>query len=341
MAVRVTWSPSADANIHHYLLQSSADAVTWAQIASITHNTGDTAVYDASVGLFYYNDLAGIDTTYYRLAAVDALSQQSAWGTPFQAGASSSYGSYGPGGKLTLLGLRTLARNQSDTENDPHVSDEEMNMWVNQSLLELYDLLIKSYGDDYFTATAEITADGTAALYALPNGVLYGGAPAFYKGILVETPAPYGVSGQYITLNRFNMREKNRFTPLTQMVIPASVMPRYRLAGSSLMLQPVPRSGMVFKLWYAPKLAPLTSDAAEVDDWSGWLEYVIVDTAIKAVIKQERDPQALMLRRKELERRIVEMAGNRDTGEPATVSETAVDNPFGYGPVTGLGGPWW
>jgi hypothetical protein len=344
MSNRVVWTPSTDTSINHYILQSSADALTWAQIANITHDLLNPAVFDAVGGVFYFVDMSGVNSTWYRVQAVDSLSQASAWSVPFQAGSVVPLGFYGYGGEMALSQLMALARQESDTENDEHISDDELVMYLNQSRLELYDLLILSFGEDYYTASADIVTDGVNQLFPLPNGILYGAAPPFYKGLLVEARAT-GNGGLnapvWITLLKFNFHEKNRYNLINQALVTGYMWPRYRLHGPNIMYQPMPTSGIYTRLWYAPKLKPMTALTDVADDWGGWLEYVVVDAAIKCVMKQERDPSGLIARKNSLKMRIEAAAANRDLGEPNTVTET---NPAGYGAMGGgpfgAYGPW-
>jgi hypothetical protein len=248
---------------------------------------------------------------------------------------------------MTFAEIETLVRQESDTENDPHIGAVEIQNYINLSRLELYDLLVTRYGDDYFTANAIITTNGTDQEYPLPNGTLYSNAPAFYKGMLAEVRAfgNPGVANQpvWISLIKFNLREKNRYNLMNQALVTGYMWPRYRLMGSKIMFQPLPNAGMTIRLWYAPKLTPLVLSDDVAEDWGGWLEYVIVDAALKCVQKQERDPSLLAARKGSLLARIEAAAQNRDLGEPNTVTETQPGEmgggPYSGGPFGGFG-PW-
>lgn len=248
----------------------------------------------------------------------------------------------GVGGQQTLLELRELIRQESDTENDPHISDPELNGWINQSRLRLYAKLVTSFGDDYFTAQAQFTTDGINTQFQLPDGKAYGGAPPHFKGQLLEAVAGGNISPNApVTLQPFNLREKNRYSrPFSILAVPG-MFPRYRIMGSNpgfVVFTPLPSAGLVCNLWYAPKLAPLVNDYDVADDFSGWLELVVLDCAIKAVVKQERDPSALMGKKRELLAELDAEVANRNLGDPNTVIEadTTTLGPFG---LTGMG-PW-
>lgn len=249
----------------------------------------------------------------------------------------------GQGGAMTLLALRNLIRQESDIENDPHIGEAELTVWVNQSRLALYDKLIQSFGDDYFTASAIFATDGQSFQFSLPDGTLYGGAPPFYKGELLEVISG-GVAqpNAPITLLPFNFREKNRYIrPFSMLAVP-QLFPRYRIMGAnpnqplnpsapwtgSIFFTPLPSAGMQCRLWYAPKLAPLVGDNDVADDFSGWLELVVIDCAIKALGKQERDASLLVARKTERLADLSAAVSNRNIGDPNSVIKTS-DESFG------------
>ena len=161
----------------------------------------------------------------------------------------------GPGGASSLASLIAQVRSEADIENDPHITDSELTTWINKSRFGLYDILIQRFGDDYYSAqSGPIPLLAGQNLYPLPDGVLYGGAPAFYKGMLVEaTSGPTVVPNQPITLTPFNLREKNRYNlPQTLAIVPF-MLPRYRLNGSNILFAPAPVSnGISVNIWYAP-----------------------------------------------------------------------------------------
>ena len=57
------------------------------------------------------------------------------------------------------------------------------------------------------------------------------------------------------------------------------------------------------------------------DFYSGWDEYVIIDSAIKILIKEEADVTALLLQKNQMRERIITESQNRDAGEPQTVTD--------------------
>lgn len=70
------------------------------------------------------------------------------------------------------------------------------------------------------------------------------------------------------------------------------------------------------------------------DGISGWLEYVVTDSAIKMLQKEESDTSTLQFQKAALIKRIEAAAENRDAGSPATIADVQWTNgtwPFGNG----------
>lgn len=249
----------------------------------------------------------------------------------------------GYGGPMALSSMIALVRQESDTENDQHVTDAEITTYINKSRFRLYAKLVTSFGDDYYNAKAQITTDGVNTEFNLPDGTLYSGAPPVFKLGLLEAIGGGNVSpNNPVTLHKFNMREKNRYQrPLSALASP-NFFPRARIVGSKLIFTPLPAGGLVCQLWYAPMLAPLVNLTDVAEDWNGWLELVIIDAALKIIGKQERDPSLLAARKAEILVEINQEVANRDMGEPNTVSMTEGDDfgPFG-GWQGGYGGGSW
>jgi len=236
---------------------------------------------------------------------------------------------------LTLAQLREAVRQRADMQNesgdysDSFIKDDELNFYVNQSLFELYDLLVQKYGDDYFVApyyTFYTTQDQER--YDLPDDC--------YKLLGVDF-SDTNANDSFSSLKRFNLAERNKYSKVR---IPnqynrANI--RYRISGNQLWLTPMPYGGNLVRLLYVPKMTPLSSDSDETDGISGWTEYVIIDAAIKCLQKEESDVSVLMAQKDAIIRRIENAAENRDAGQPITVSDNSrfyeydSDYPYGVG----------
>jgi hypothetical protein len=233
---------------------------------------------------------------------------------------------------MTLLQLRTAVRQRADQVNSTFIADAELTSFINQSAYELYDVLVQKYGDGYYAKSATFTTDGVSETTAL--------AADFYKLLGVDLQTTSTPSG-WLTLRPFTMAERNRnWRPNVGPVLGFTAI-RYRLHGDNLWLTPLPVAGQTVRYWYVPRMTELTIDASTLEGISGWTEYVIVDAAIKCLVKEESDPSALMAAKAGLLKRIEEAAGNRDEGAPPTVSDVNNLDTYGGGGWPGVGGSWY
>lgn len=157
-------------------------------------------------------------------------------------------------GVITLGDLITRVRLESDMVNSQFVTDPEIATYLSSSYKELYDLLVTAYGEDYEVAQSlSITTDGTNFLYALPDGVLYNAAPAFYKLLGLDLQLSPNNPQGYVTIKTFPFSERNRFAVPNFASFWGFTNVRYRLQGNNLWLTPLPMTGQVFRMWYVPR----------------------------------------------------------------------------------------
>lgn len=217
---------------------------------------------------------------------------------------------------MTLLELRTAARQRSDMVNSEFISDAEFNSYINQSYFELYDLLISRYGDNYAVATPYVfTTDGTNELFDLPAD--------FYKLLGVDLNLTMGGANNdsWVTVKPFNFIDRNRYSVPNFQSFYGVTNLRYRINGDQMWFTPIPQGGQYIRMWYVPTLTTLAADGDLCQGISGWTEYIICDAAMKALQKEESDVSVLMAEKAALIARIEAMAENRDAGSPATVAD--------------------
>lgn len=300
----VSWNLTTGAT--SYVVKRSTDQITYSTVSSPTA----TEYQDTSVTL---------GTTYwYKVAAVNS-DGTSSYTTPQSIVPTHN-------GEMSLGFLRLCAQQRADRVNSNFLTKAEWNTNINNSMLELYDLLVGAY-EDYFSATpVTFTTDGTNYQYALPNGTNYTAAKAFYKLMGVDL-AVNSIQNAWVTVPKYNFIDRNNYLyPNSNSTLYGVVNTRYRMVGTNIQFIPIPASGQTIRLWYVPRLDQLLKDNdVTTIGHSGWLEYVIVDAAIKALQKEESDVSVLMARKQELKDRIEAIAQNRDQGEPDTISDTRQD----------------
>lgn len=214
---------------------------------------------------------------------------------------------------ISLSQLRTAILQRADMENSNFVSDAELNSYINNSIEELYDLIVSRY-EDYYTESVQFTITAGQDGYAFPN--------AIYKmrGLDVQS------GSDWLTVDKFNFEERNRGQ---QHLLLATVYAdiRYRLIGSTIKLVPADQAPGTYRLWYIPRFTDLVNDSDTLQsDLEQWYDYIVVDCAIKVLTKEESDPSVFIAQKVALTNRIQNMASNRDAGQPETV--TRIRNRF-------------
>lgn len=230
---------------------------------------------------------------------------------------------------MTLAELRLAAQQRADMVNSTFVTNSEWTTYINGALFELYGLIMETYGDDYFVASTPwtITTVANTEFYALASDHL--------KLLGVDLTVTAGPPPIYVTLKRFNFAERNQYSAPTFQLQLGRTNLRYRQSGNNLWLRPFPAAGLSILVRYVPRMVPLVADADTSDGYNGWLEYVIVLAAMKALAKEETAAPALDLQYQMLRQRITTESHNRDPSAPATVSDVYGGAEGGYS-----GGGW-
>lgn len=327
--VLVSWNISVGAT--SYIIQRSLDNVTFSTLVTISGSPLATSYQDTTVssGTQYWYKVAssnGSGTSSY-------TNSQSV--TP------------SPTGEKTLSQIRLEAQQRADRVNSQFVTMPEWNKYINQAMFELYDLLVTVYEDYYVATPIQFTTDGSTYLYPLPSGTntflnaltLVSFTPRpFYKLLGVDL-ALQNTNNGYVTINKFNFIDRNRFVyPNTASTIYGVFNMQYRVMGSNIEFIPTPSASQAIRVWYIPRLTELLADTDTTDiGISGWLEYVIVRAAKYALDKEESDTSMLVQELGYLKQRIEESAANRDAGQPDKISATR--NASGYWGY-GQGGGW-
>lgn len=212
---------------------------------------------------------------------------------------------------ITLTNLIAQARYRANMENTQFVTDSEITDYVNSSIAELHDLLISSSESEYkVTSTTFVTT--STDTYALATV-----AADFYKLKGVD----YQLSNdQWVTLRPFNFNERNRNHNITYNYLNQPDI-RYRIVGNNFVFSHIPDSGKTIRLWYIPVAVKLVNGTDTLDDLNQFYEYVVTDTAIKMLLKEESDISVQMALKADLKKRIEAMSRNRDMGNPQSISD--------------------
>lgn len=217
---------------------------------------------------------------------------------------------------ITLLNLRTRARDRANMENSAFVSDSIFNSYINYAISELRDIITSKAGEDYFaTATSPTLLTSEQETVALPAD--------FYKLSWVEVLVD-GVN--YVPLKRFEIAE--RPTSYFNLISPCGEL-KYRLRADNLWLQPIAATGgKTIRMWYVPLPTALSADADTLNGYNGWDEYVVLQAARKALVKEEQDVTDIDRELIVFIQRLEAMAPNRDQSQPMRIYDN--DRKYGW-----------
>lgn len=221
---------------------------------------------------------------------------------------------------ITLAQLKTEARERSDMKNSNFVEDSELTNYINNSISELHDLLVQAYEGDYYIETAQFLTINKQESYDLDT-IITGDQLYKLRGVDAKLNGD-----QWFTLQPFQFNERNRRQNFGAWRYLGISNVRYRLVGNTIRFTPVPDDSIEVRIWYVPVAKTLVNDEDELRELNNFSEYIIVDTAIKMLQKEESDTTVLERQKAALKRRIEEAANNREVGMGESVSDVYNEN---------------
>lgn len=327
--ILLTWNIASGAT--SYQVQRSLDGITYAD-------------YDTSIAPSYLDTVVTIGTQYWYQVASVSGSGTSAYTVP-------QYEIPAPTGEMSLYGIRKASKQKADRLNSNFITMPEWNFFIDQSMYELYDLLIDVYEDYFMAPRARFNITNNQFIYPLPNGTLtfqgingsnFVAAP-FYK-LLGADLALNNAQNSFVTITKYNFIDRNNYVyPNSNSTIYGVFNLSYRMMGTNIEFIPTPTGGQTIQLCYIPRLPALLRDTdITTIGFSGWLQYVIVRAAKYALDKEESDTSKLDQELAYLVTRIQSSANNRDAGQPDKISDVQRGTNFGgSGPFSGFGKGGW
>ncbi len=228
--------------------------------------------------------------------------------------------------------LLDMARQRADMESDPFWTDDNILREMTRSYKRMYKLIATQY-QRHFVKSERTTFTTTGAQdYDLPDD--------FYVMAGVEQQVDAS-SDSWATMLPLNWPERNRYqTPFYIRGPWLVARNKYIIFGDKIRIAPKPDSSLIIGLWYTPvpKTLALTvpmdddtvTDAIEVVN--GFDEYIICDTAIKMLGKEESDTMDLKEMRQQAELDIQNCCAPRDEGATETIADVSnLNGDFGWG----------
>lgn len=214
---------------------------------------------------------------------------------------------------VTVAGLMVQARQRADMPGEDLVVDVgELDEYAMQSWTALYDMLVQT-NDHFFTKAVALNILGGVATYNV-NTV----AADFYKLDGIDIP----VSGSFkYTAERCEFGERNDYSyPFPGYA--AGLPSRFALVGNLLTFYPTPSASAAATMWYTPAPPPLgVATSTALDGYAGWEEWVVLDMAIKMLVKEDQLQKVQLLEAQKalVTQRILTMA-RRDVSGPSKVT---------------------
>jgi hypothetical protein len=200
---------------------------------------------------------------------------------------------------VTLTAITEDVRQRLDLDSfsaDTHVTSTAVTRMINTSLQSLYSLLMRSWGEGYFTTSDTITTTADIATTSLPSD-------------FVKLIALYWVRG---TNDIVPIQEASHdLRIMTQWSSRAWELPRYRLRHSTLQWVPKPNSAYTVALEYVYSPADLSAGSDTFDAGPGWDEWVVLDVCRKIREKSEKDPTEFLAERARVESNILAVSPYR------------------------------
>lgn len=201
----------------------------------------------------------------------------------------------------TLLQLRAEVRQRADMQSTQFVTDAELTTSINGSYGELYDLLVSKF-EDYYTKSSSATLTGSQNQIPLPID--------FYK--LRGLDAAGSSGSDWCTVPRYAFSERNSYGQVGSRILSGQSQLSYNVLGGVINLLPETQATGTYRVWYVPRFVPLVIDADVMGDVLDFSEYVVIDAAIKCLVKEESDISAMMGAKAMLIGRVNTMAAQRD-----------------------------
>ena len=160
--------------------------------------------------------------------------------------------------EITESALVARVRQRSDMENNYFVSDIEVQTYINAGIAELHDILIQTYGQDYYVKSTTFNTTANIDTYPINDSTsTYNiGMTDFYKLRGVDCM----INGQeWFTLRPFNFNERNLYQNWAQWSVLGLSNIRYRMVGGDFVFTPVPDGVTSVRIWYIPTAQQFTS----------------------------------------------------------------------------------
>jgi hypothetical protein len=248
-----------------------------------------------------------------------------------------------------LADLRLAAQQRCDRVNSATPSTSEWNSYINGSAAALYRILGQTY-EDYNVQQYSFTLVGNAGGNILQIGPGTP-VPAYDKlRHLARVVQNAGASNAPVYAPVIRCDSLMRFDELSAPVLGtyygAFIAVQYMVLGNTIEIRPAASSAASYLLYYIPAFQKLVNDTDTIDGtWmatNGIDEYIVLDAAAKAMVKEESlDTAALLMQEREaVKTQILAQFAQRDDNMPGRIVDAkrarANMGLYGWGGFGGL-----
>lgn len=202
----------------------------------------------------------------------------------------------------TLGNLKTRILARADLENDGNISGVTglLNGYVNASRKRLRRIMVLA-NPMTFLKSASFTLAGSSYTYDLATNVT-----DFWKVLGLDFVTGPGADG-IAQVPRFAWRERD-----------GGWLRAYRVYTGTLEIRPASQAAGSYTLWYIAQPAAMTDDVTSKLDLAEdmWDEFIVLEGAIKARKRQQKNAADLVEELAELVKEIPRSAADNDVGEP-------------------------
>ena len=201
------------------------------------------------------------------------------------------------------------------------VSDLEANQYINEAYHELYDIITVADEAKLFTVHATKPPQVGTNSFRLPTD--------FYRLVSVHInrdgryvraiPADPSETAELVS-NRTNSDTRYRY----------EYQVRWNInTGERFVFVFPPPTSDTLAITYWPQPKELSTDSESLDNPASWLEFVMIAAGVRMLNKVERDATALLLAKRQLEKRIQKAVYASDFNFPRTIRDYTSRNAFG------------
>lgn len=221
----------------------------------------------------------------------------------------------------TLTQLIAEVRQRADCEGDPHITDAEVTRFINQSCQALQALLI-DIDESEFMSWEDLTTTPGDPLLSLATLPWTDTEQGLYKLAHVHAT----VSGQVLELERWTFERYTLYQNASSWGVPQMPVSyrliRDKLGSPSLMFAPTPQSAYPIRVFYYTPFVDLVNGSDTFDGRAGWEEWVVLDAAIKCLVKSQEPIRDVQTEREKVEARIRDQMRTPDLDRPSQVRDT-------------------